>query len=350
MALRFIDSMAHYNGTGIAEKWTSNSFANYISSGGRRNSAYLDGVLTIGKTLTHQPRYFEGAAIILHTAGAGGRHLTFTNNGVQMAAVGVENDGTVSIFSGGSRMANSSRSVADYTSWHYYELDAMVTGGTGVVSLTATVRVDGLVFVAYSGTTPISGSQLIDGSASINQCGINASTPSLGVMDFYCTDTATTDQYGNSTTNTGFLGDVEIDAIFPVSDVTTAWSTFGGDGTHAYTCVNDNPPDFDTSYVFTSNTATTSEGFKYQPITGFVGTILGAQYLTLARKDNEGVRIINMTVGTNTTTTIEFQGTSNYLSDYYVYYIAPLDSNFGVAWSTASFGTGGVTFGFDCIG
>lgn len=349
MALRFIDSMAHYNGTGISEKWTVSAFGNWNSSGGRRNAPYLSGAMSLSKTLTHQTRYIQGAAIILATAGAGGRHLSFGNNNAVIATIQVENDGTVSIFSNGNRMATSSRAIADYTSWHYYELDALV-GGSTPVTLTATVRVDGLQFVTYNGTTNFNASQLIDNAATMNNCGVNASTPSFGCMDFYCVDTNTLDQYGNATTNTGFLGDVQIDAIFPVSDVTTAWSTFGGDGTHAFTCVNDNPPDFDTSYVFTSNTATTSEGFKYQPISGFTGTILGAQYLTLARKDNEGIRIIAMTVGSSTASTIEFLGTGNYLSDYYVYYIAPLDSNFGVAWSTASFGTGGVTFGFDCIG
>lgn len=350
MALRFVDSMAHYNGTGIPEKWTAQSFTVWNASGGRRNAPFLGGVLTIFKTLTHQARYIEGAAIALQTAGAGGRHLGFFNNNVVMAQIQVENDGTVSIFSAGNRMATSGRAISDYTSWHYYELDAQVSGGTGVVNLTATVRIDGLQFVTYTGTTAITGGGLIDGSGSINQCGAQSGASGYEIMDFYCVDTATTDQYGNSTTNTGFLGDVEIDSIFPVSDVTTNWGSLGGDGTHAYTCVNDNPPDFDTSYVFTSNTSTNSEGFKYQPISGFTGTILGAQYLTLARKDNEGVRIMDMTVGTHTTTTIEFQGTGNYLSDYYVYYIAPLDSNFGSPWGTASFGTGGLTFGFECIG
>lgn len=350
MAIRFLDSIAHYNGTGIAEKWTSNSFANYNSTGGRRNSAYLSGVLSVSKTLTHQNTYIIGAAIALNTAGAGGRHLTLGNDGVNIAQVQVEADGTVSILSAGSRLANSSRAVSDYTSWHYYELSAIAGVAGGVLTLTATVRVDGLSFVTYSGTTSILTGNLIDSAATMNGCGINANT-SLWFMDFYCLDTAGLDNYGNATTNTAFMGDVEIDAIFPAADTTAQWTQVGGTGTNHFTAVNENPPDFDTSYVSTTNTASSNkDAYTYQPITGFTGTILGAQYLTLARKDAEGIRVMAMTVGSNTATTIEFLGTSNYLSDYYVYYIAPLDSNFGVAWTTAAFGTGGQNFGIACIG
>ena len=50
----------------------------------------------------------------------------------------------------------------------------------------------------------------------------------------------------------------------------------------------------------------------------------------------------------HTASSIEFAGTSNYLGDFYTYYVVPLDSDFGVAWTTAVFNT--ETFGFACIG
>ena len=45
---------------------------------------------------------------------------------------------------------------------------------------------------------------------------------------------------------------------------------------------------------------------------------------------------------------LRYAPTANYLSDYYVYYVVPLDSDFGVAWTTAVFNT--KTFGFACVG
>lgn len=353
MALRTMDSVAHYNGSGIIRKWTNEAFTNWNAAGGngRRGAPYLSGVMSLSKTLTHQSRYIVGAAIALNTAGAGGRHITMYNDAAVLAQVQVEADGTVSIYANGSKLANSSVPVPDNTSWHYYEMDATVSGGTSTCQLTATVWVDGRQYVSYTGSTSIVGANLLNGTCDLNAVGINANN-SIWMMDFYCLDGSATDLNGHATTNTARLGDVEIDAIFPASDVTTQWGSTGGDGTHAYTCVNDNPPDDDTSFVSTTNTASNNtESFHYQPINGFTGTILGCQYLALARKDAEGVAQIVLTVGSSTVTSVEFQGTANYLSDYYVYYAAPLDSDNGVAWTTAAFGTTGTeSFGFTRIG
>lgn len=355
MALRFVDSMQHYSNIAgqINRKWTAMSFASWNGSGGRRNGPYLSGAgMNLFKTLTHQARYIEGGAF-KYAAGGNGPGLTFNNDNTQMAYFQLEVDATVSIFANGSRLGRSSLAVADASSWHYYEMDAQVGASSGTVTLTATVRVDGAVYTTYTGTTNILTANLIDNAATINQCGIaNAGTCSF--QDFYCLDTSTSDVYGNSTTNTAFLGDVEVDAIFPNADAGTEQWTIGagGDGTHSYTCIDETAPDDDTSYVVTTNTSTNnSDSFHYQPISGFTGTILGCQYLVCARKDAEGIRQIDLTVGTHTASTIEFLGTANYLSDYYVYYITPLDSDMGVAWTTNAFGTAGTeTFGFQCIG
>jgi hypothetical protein len=268
------------------------------------------------------------------------------NNGVPIAQLLVNTDGTVSLLGGTVVVGNSGLAVADKGSWHYYELDVTLSGGTGTITVAGTIRVDGFQFGTFTGPSNVVGSNLIDNNSTANMVGI-ITNGTLSFMDYYCLDEQGTDFNGNATTNTAFLGDVEIDAIFPATDVTTNWGTVGGDGTHAYTCVNENPADDDTSYVFTSNTATTSEGFKYQPISGFTGTILGAQYLVCARKDTEGIRGIDSTVGASNPYTIEFQNGHTYLSDFYVYYIAPLDTDNGVAWTTGNLST--ETFGFQCI-
>lgn len=355
MALRFIDSMQHYNGTSFVRKYTSQAFFNWNASGGRRNGPFLSGAgASAVKTLTHQANYIQGAAVKYANNGYGAQ-LCFLNDNTNVVQIFVESDATVSLFSNGARMARSSLAVTDATSWHYYELFATVSGGTGTLLLTATARVDGQVFTTYTGTTNITGGGLINGTCDMNQCGI-ANSGTLSFQDFYCIDTNGTDTYGNggTTTLTALLGDVEIDAIFPASDIATENWTIGagGDGTHSYTCINEAAPDDDTSYLVSSNTTsgTNNDQFHYQPITGFSGTILGAQYLVCARKDAEGIRGIDLTVGTHTNSTIEFQGTSNYLSDYYVYYITPMDTDWGVAWTTSAFGTTGTeSFGFQLI-
>jgi hypothetical protein len=338
MALRFMDSVAHYNGTYIPAKWTNQFLVSYSATGGRRNASYIGGPGSVTKTLTHGTRFIQGAAII-HGA-LRGNSLWLGNNNSNIMQLTMNGDSTMSILANTVVIGHSAIAVPDPQSWHYYEVDSTIGAAGSFVSLTASLRVDGISYGSFSGVSNIGTGGLIDGAATANQVGLNLGTN--GYMDYYCVDANGTDLYGQTTTNTTFLGDVEIDAIFPGTDVSTGWGTVGGDGTHAYTCVNDNPPDADTSYILTSSTAS-SEGFNYTPITGFTGTILGAQYLTFARKDAEGSRVIAMTVGTHTATNIEFLGTGAYLSDYYIYYIAPLDSDFGVAWTNAVLAT--ETFG-----
>lgn len=337
MAVRFIDSMAHYGtGTDVVRKWT-NFAGTPNASGGRRNAAYIhfSGGDGAAKTLTHQTNWILGAAAQMQP-GAGllsGNILSVCNNHIEIVSVAINHDATLSLRFGGTNTGVSSLAVADPISWHYYEMQADIGVSGGFLTGTATVFVDGKQFITGSGVTSINTSGLVDGSATANQVGvINAGA--MGWMDFYCLDTGVTDMNGFASTHTAFLGDIEVDALFPAADVTANWGTVGGDGTHAYTCVNENPPDDDTSYILTTATGSI-EKFTYQPIVGFTGDIIAAQYLVCARKDAEGSRVINLSVGTALASTIEFLGTDNYLSDFYVYYIAPLDTDMGVAWTTS---------------
>ena len=343
MALRFIDSAAH-EGTGVSipyRKWTLASVYN-VTSGGRRNAAYwqIPGGQGLLKTLTHTNCYIQGAAIQMVPGAAtlGGRILGLYNDQVELVTCIMNADATISINVGGTSVGLSTLAVADPTSWHYYEMWGIVGQSGGNISGTATVVVDGNVILAGSGVCSIGTAGLISQDATVNQVGI-AYSAGKNMMDYYCLDTSTTDINGiTGSTNTGFLGDVAIEALFPAADITTQWGTIGGDGTNAYSCVNEIAPDDDTSYVYTSSAGET-EAFTYQPIVGFNGTLLGAQYLACCRKDAEGSRVFSMQAGGSNCKTNEFLAVNQYLSDYYVYYIAPLDTLFGTAWTTSVYNT-----------
>lgn len=338
MALRFIDSAAHY-GTSVSgvlqRKWTNVNAVGPSLTGGRRSNGpclVCNGGGYLWKTLTHQNRYILGAAF---------KNQNFTlgvaSNQEVIAYIRPNNDATLSICcaTSGQSLANSALAVADPNSWHYYEIDVALGASGTLVTCTATVWVDGYEFVSCAGTTSLPYGALIDGQPTANQVGMTLGVTTF--QDFYAIDGSSTDVNGHSSTNTAALGDVEIDALFPDADVTTQWGSFGGDGTHAYTCVDDQPgPDDDTSYVYTTATGS-SEAFNYQPISTFTGTIIGAQYLACVKKTAEGVRVIALTVGGSNVKTIEYQGTSNFLSDYYTYFIAPLDTDNGTAWTPAVF-------------
>lgn len=339
MALRFIDSMAHYDNVDqMRRKWTIANIQSWQGSGGRRNSAYVqfNGNQGMTKTVTHSNNFTQGVAAIMQPGAGelGGTILAIGNNQHVVMALRMNADATMSITVDGTQVGLTTLAVPDPTSWHYYEMAANVGVASGFVTGTGVFNVDGHLMGSFSGASGLATSGLLSNNATVNVIGVPNSA-AMGVMDYYCLDTSTTDINGIAgSTNITFLGDVEIDALFPDADVTTNWGTVGGDGTHAYSAVNENPPDDDTSYILTTATGS-KESFNYQPITGFTGDILGAQYLVCARKDQEGPRVITLPVGTSLATSIEFLDEKNFLSDYYVYYICPLDTDFGTAWSTS---------------
>jgi hypothetical protein len=342
VAIRFIESVGHYGTAGVGiiteveRKWTNVSLAGYEGTGGRRNAAYFQFGGNLLKTLTHQTRYIQGVAAQMQPgAGAlGGRILSLCNNTTEIVSLIMNPDATLSIRVVSSNTGLSTIAVNDPLAWHYYEMDGQIGASGGNVTATASIMVDGNSIGQFSGTSGLGTGGLIDGSATVNQVGV-ISGAGMGWMDYYCLDTNPVDiNGGTASTNTTFLGDVEIDALFPAADVTTQWGTVGGDGTHAYTCVNATNATDDTDYIYTSSTGQ-AEGFNYQPIIGFNGTLLAAQYLVCCRKDAEGSRVITIPVhGTNLCTSIAFLQANNYLSDFYTYYICPLDTDFGTAWTT----------------
>lgn len=339
MSLRFIDSAGQHYTTGtnnannflISRKWTLQQVA--VTTGGRRGSPYLAGNNAM-KTLTQTQNWRLGGAFIAPVGS--GTFLTLQNNTGDIVKMHINSDSTLSIGLSGTNIFTSAVPVTDVSTWHYYEMKCNLTGGTGLGSVQGTVWVDSDLMGTFTGSCGLAGTNLINGSFTANMVGF-ASNVQVGMMDFYAFDDSATDINGNATTLTSNIGDVQVDAIFPAGDVSTGWGTgAGGDGTHAYSIVNETSPDDDTSYLTTTST-TAHEAFTYQPISTFTGTFFGAQYLVCAKKDAEGLREIALTVGSSTVSSINFLGTANFLSDYYVYYIAPLDTNLGTAWTPVNF-------------
>lgn len=368
--LRFIDSGGqHYiNAQGgatqfiLLRKWTIAQCDVLNNGSGRRGDPYI-GAGGALKTLTQGNNWILGAAMQLTGGTQAGLH-SIQNCGNGVADLVLNSDFTLSVkLSGGgaSTIFTSTLSVTDASTWHYYEVAWFLSGtGTQNGTLTGSLWVDGDLWGTYSGTSPATGSDYINGSYTANQVGFSGG---CNVMDYYALDTVGTDINGYTTTNTKRWGDVQVIALLPITDVTTNWSQFGGTSGTANTAVSDfvstsegtfSSPDDDTSYVYSSSTGQ-SEAFNYQSISTFTGTIFGAQYSVCAKKTAEGSREIALTVGTSTVNTENFLGPTNYLSDYYVYYIAPLDSipgtggtGTGTPWTIANYDS--ETFGVTLVG
>src|ERR1700733_5797262 len=130
MALRFIDSAAHYDTSTIQRKWTTVQMS-VVSSGGRRNAPYLDGLFAI-KTLTQTQTWILGAAT---QSNIDQGLLTVWNNGFQTGHLTANTDATLSVVCFGNTIWTSTLSVSDLASWHFYEC-LFSFSGTGTQTLT----------------------------------------------------------------------------------------------------------------------------------------------------------------------------------------------------------------------
>lgn len=336
MGLEFIDSFAHSGEQHAAIdtflKWTNGLNAGlYTTSPVRASGHAITLIGEIHKTLKLYKNFrVAGVAYYYPATSTRGTPLIFLSGGLPIVTLIIEADNSLSVYSG-VRIINSSYIVTGDV-YHYYEM-SVTLGGATPLTVDVIVRIDGHEVINTSGASSFAASQLLVQSALMNGIGLGGALGGGNVAyacDFYCLNNDSTDILGFTTTNTNFLGDVGVYALMPVQDVSVSWQPFGGSGTSSFSCVNEIPPDDDTSYVFT-DTVGQIETFHFQPILGFTGTIFGAQLLVYAKKDAEGSRAFQPVIGGN-----PFD-VNNYLYDYYDYFIWPLDTNVGLVWTPTNF-------------
>jgi hypothetical protein len=338
MAMDFIDSCAHSGSGGsqipISRKWTSYASANYSTVQARTSGTSIALQGGIGKTLAYKAQRWFGLAAYIDNGEAIPFFMQFGSGGAVLVYTTLEVDSTMSIKVGPSNATiwNSAPLVITADMFHYYEFHVTLSGASPIV-VTCDLHVDGQVWVTgATGNTGYNATNLIIQNTLMNQItvgGPSGSGQTIYLCDIYCFNSDTTDINGNPVPFTpGFLGDVDIDALIPIADHTTNWTPSAG--TSHFALVDEIPPDDDTTYI-SSDTTGQVDDFEFQQITGFTGTILGAQLLIYAKKDAEGTRTINGLVGG--VPQVNNYGTDQYLYDYYDYFIFPLDSDNGTAWT-----------------
>jgi hypothetical protein len=336
MALEFIDSFAH-SGEGPAAidtflKWTNGLNAGLYTTSPVRSSGHAITLIgEIHKTLKEYKNFrVAGVAYYYPATSTRGTPLMFLSGGLQIITLIIEADNTLSVYSG--RLIINSSYIVTGDVYHYYEMSISLSG-SNPLNVDVIVHVDGHEVINTSGASSFTASQLLVQSALMNGVGLGGALGGGNIAyacDFYCLNSDGTDILGFPTTNVNFLGDISVFALVPVQDVTVTWQPFGGSGTDSFSCINEIPPDDDTSYVFT-DTVGQKETFLFQPILGFTGTIFGAQLLVYAKKDAEGSRAFQPVIGGN-----PFD-VDTYLGDYYDYYLWPLDTNVGLVWTPTNF-------------
>lgn len=350
MALEFIDSFSHSGNGGsalpVTTKWTTGN-GTYETTPNRRSGQVVFGFPPdtggLSKSLVYNIGRTVGFAYYFPESSAYNPELCSFGSGNQgLFTLRIETDYSLSLqaWKGGTwNTQYNSGSVGYYINadtYHYYEISVTLTGGTPI-SMSASLSIDGgVIFSGVTLNSDINASQLIINEAQMNTVTLGSAIGGDNfsfICDVYILNPNTTDVNGHTTTLTGMLGDVAIDALLPIADVTTGW-TQGVSATYDYELVDLIPPTGDSSYLY-SDTVTDEETFNFQSLDASIAVLYGAQLVLYVRKDAEGDRAISGLVGSTQVSSI--YGVDNYVNEYYNYYTFPLDSNNGTAWTPVNF-------------
>lgn len=335
----FADGCQHYDqDTAIPLKWTQAGFGTHSVPNGRHGRGIQLG--SVQKTMTaYQSSWIQGVAMYFSGNYVGNTSIFMNAStcGTQICGAYLEPDWTLSLFSGGTRVANSGASgfsIHPYT-WYYFELKCVFSTATGIYA-SMTLRCNGVVICSGAGDSGVNpATQVAPGSWANNLGFIGPNLP-LGytiACDFYIYPPGAGGHY------TDFLGDVALGALFPMSDAETQWTA--NPGPSSYAMVNSQFPE-NAAGDIQSNTAGQNTTFGWQPFGG--EQIIFVHYGAWAKKDNEGTRSFQLTDSGNPTL-----APTVYPGDSYAYYFfgMDVDPSTGDAWTIAGFNAS--TFGIECI-
>lgn len=183
-------------------------------------------------------------------------------------------------------------------SWCYIEVKTKIHDTSGYVI----IRVDGTEVLNVS---------------NIDTC-INSSYPNIYIIEFTGAPYSVIDDLyvcdTTGTKNNDFLGDVKVLTLFPQRNGSINNFTPVGD-TINYKCVDENPPDNDTTYVTSSGVGNIDLYGFYVPVAS--GQVLGAKLNVYDRKDDSGTRMIKLLSVFNS---LQEESESFSCSDTYIYH------------------------------
>jgi len=287
MTLLFADSFSHYSAAQGSQKYTSNTGSFTISSGnGRYIGDSLRGSVVATKTFDVQETLICGIAA---------RRVSDPGTGTN-AFLEIEDEGgflvaTLNLSTGTDRkyyleiMGVQYRSPelnGSYADWQYLE-----------IKLT-TINKD--IYFEWRLNEKLMHSGTLSGVGAERLAGItvkpNNGSFAMELDDLYVCS-------GEGTENNDFLGDIQVEALFPNAVGTdTDWSLTGAASNHVAT--QDNPADGDTSYV-SSTTLAEKDVYNFDNLSLASGTVLGTQMVSYSRKEESGNRSMQLVVSSNAT-------------------------------------------------
>lgn len=361
----FVDSFGIYVPTSVSfsasqvsllKRWngigTGSGTLGVVTAAGARGNPAL--IVPFGgficKTLSHQATYTWGATINMSSvAGVGGADLVqFKNVDTTMCSLLIRADGSILVYAANntSLVCLSTAVVIPANTNCYIEFQSTISG-TSNINVAATVKVwdssnnllltstgntnTGLSTNSLTTLTGIFGVSVTPFLAAVYNRIVLLSGGNTNGQCYF------SDMYLNTsagTTNTGFLGPVQIGPILPNGDGPTLNWTPNSGSVH-YTRINELPSDEGTTYNFTS-TIPATDTFDWEDIASFSGTVKTVQISYDAYSTDEGNCAIESVIGN---TGSEQQSTPFPLAANYNYwhYAFDIDPATSLPWTRANF-------------
>ncbi len=328
LALRFVDSFAHYAIGDITKKWVVPDTSNLAiaTTAGRfggpcLSSSRFERGLT--KPLTSQASWYLGVAWYVGSVTAGVRILSILDGTTPQVFIVTDAANRIQVTRNGTVLATSVQALSPGI---FYYVELGVTIGTAG---TYQVRVNGATWISGAGNTQATGNATADTVGIGSQNSTNGAA-TLYYGDFYACD-------GTGSKNNSFLGDVRVDVIFPNANGDVNQWTASGAGSN-YACVDQTNEDGDTTYVTDANVGD-YDFYKFGPLPSAPQTVYGVQTVLVARKDDAGIREIAPSWRSGG---VNHDGTAQAVGSAYSMLIEMDETNpaSGVAWAPSDLASG----------
>lgn len=334
MALRFIDSVAHYATDEITRKYLSMAavtVASVSTRGGGQALRWTGGTASLIIALSPSKStvtcgyalYIEGG---FQLSSGGGYVISFEESGSRHIVLKIEESGLFSVRIPSGTHATSTVAIT-VDSWNYIEFSAVIHDSTGSYE----VRLNGVNVLSASGLdTRNAGSGVCDAVRIVGAAGFVASldaNTAAYIKDVYVTD-------GDGSVNTGFLGDCRVECLYPTGNGNSSQLN-GSDGntTDNYLLVDDaTDMDDDTTYV-EGSTNGDKDTYGMGNLAASPASIAGVQLSVTATKTDSGSKSVTPVTRSGGT---DYDGSSTALSfgSYLsVRQIRETDPNTSVAWT-----------------
>lgn len=286
MALRLIDGFDTYATGNYTGKWASQTgtigATGREGTNGLQTTTYFEMAVGIGnEQLLIAGMAFKFSASKLVSL------IEFKDGTNVQLGVSLDNSNQLIVKRGTTTIASTGYSLSLNT-WYYLEFKGFIHNSTGYWD----IQINGVSIGSASGIDTQQTGNAYATSVNFAFQGFGAATYTID--DVYIFD-------GNDGVNDDFVGDVHVEALFPVADgYLNEWVAVPGGGGN-YEEVDDTDPDDDATFVVTSGTGLI-DSYEFGSLVALSGSVYGVQVNIWSRKDDVGDRQLNAIVRPTSTT------------------------------------------------